>query len=47
VPELAAAGAAIVAAAVVFARIVISMNRRVNDHAERLARLEGETHRKD
>jgi HAMP domain-containing protein len=37
-------GAVIVAAGVVFARIAISINRRVNDHAERLARLEGETH---
>ena len=26
---------------VVYARVVISINRRVNEHAERLARLEG------
>jgi tetrahydromethanopterin S-methyltransferase subunit E len=41
------AGAVIVAAGVVFVRALIAINRRVNDHAERLAHLEGETHRKD
>jgi len=41
------AGAAVVAAGVVFVRALIAINRRVNDHAERLAHLEGETQRKD
>jgi hypothetical protein len=48
VVELAVtAGAVLVATAVVFVRALIALNRRINDHAERLAHLEGETQRKD
>jgi hypothetical protein len=49
-PELAVPTAILVAAGVVYARIVIALNRRLNDHAERLARLEGSAdhhHRED
>jgi hypothetical protein len=41
------AGAIFVAVAVVYVRALIAINRRINDHAERLAHLEGENHRKD
>jgi hypothetical protein len=48
VVELAVpAGAVLVATAVVLVRALIALNRRINDHAERLAHLEGETQRKD
>jgi hypothetical protein len=41
------AGAILAAAGVVFVRALIAINRRVNDHAERLAHLEGMTDSKD
>jgi len=45
--EALTAAAASLTAGLVLVRVLLSMNRRLNEHAERLARVEGEQDRKD